>query len=292
MEKYKDHDHNIGEGIGAGDGSGLEMNTSSRRKGPGADHSPGFKVFLDDIQVREYDEYNGEDPYSVEKALDSPFHRRRGRGTIRLTREALKKSGSTNNKILDIGCGEGHITELIKNNFPNCEISALDCSITAIKKAVSKYQGIDFIVADACHAPYTEGYFDVVICNNLWEHVPDPIHLLEQIRKITKDKGWLILSTPSRYRFSNIVRIMLRKPIAFMSPYHVTEYSLGQVMEQLKYGGYGVEEVYTEPINPEGPNRIRRCFMLFLISCFRVFGKMVNRPHDIESTVFFLARRK
>jgi len=44
---------------------------------------------------------------------------------------------------------------------------------------------IDFAVGDAYESPYAKGFFDVVVCNNLWDHVPDPLFLLSKNHEIT-----------------------------------------------------------------------------------------------------------
>lgn len=259
---------------------------------PYALHKNRVRVFISKADIGKYDEYEKGDPYSVENKIDTAFHCRRENATIELIRGVFLKNECEGKRILDIGCGEGHITAAIKKAFPFCEMSALDCSISAIEKAVVKFPGIDFVVADAHCAPYKDGYFDVVVCNNLWEHVSDPLRLLEHVRKVTRPGGFLIISTPSRYRLNNILRIVLGKPIVFMSPNHVTEYSVGQVVEQLRYGGYVVKRIFTRSIGSESGNLIKRIFSEFLAGCVRLIGKIINRPHDVESTVFFLAKKE
>jgi len=86
------------------------------------------------------------------------------------------------------------------------------------------------------------------VCNNLWEHVADPLNLLSEISRITKARGKLCISTPSRYRLHNLVAALRGRPIEFMSEHHVTEYTVGQVKEQLAFGGYKLLKCYSEPI--------------------------------------------
>ena len=68
-----------------------------------------------------------------------------------------------------------------------------------------------------------------------------PLQMLKKIERSLKPGGHLIISTPSRYRLPNLIRVLVGKPIVLGSRQHVTEYSVGQVMEQLKYLGYEVE---------------------------------------------------
>ena len=253
-------------------------------------HPEGFRVFLSPSQLKKSDEYLEDDPYTVEQNIDSEFHKRRINSTIHLLNLALDESIS-NPKILDMGCGEGHITAEIQKNFLDAEISGLDYSISAINYAVERFPGIDFCVADAYNPPYCDNYFDVVVCNNLWEHIPDPLVLLKRIRRILKNKGYLILSTPSRYRFSNLLNILRGRPTVFMSIHHVTEYSIGQVIEQLRWGGFEVKEFYSEPIRYQSKGVKSIISFKVILPILRTYLKRINLHHSLESTIFFLAQK-
>jgi len=160
----------------------------------------------------------------------------------------------------------------------------LDHSVSAIEYAHEHFPGIDFAVGDAYESPYAKGFFDVIVCNNLWEHVPDPLFLLSRIKRTLKPGGHLIISTPSRYRIDNLVRILRGKPVALISRHHVTEYTVGQIKEQLAYGGFEVKRVLSSPISA-GSLKLdaARMFFAMLIS-------MVGSHHQLEATVFYLAQ--
>ena len=126
----------------------------------------------------------------------------------------------------------------------------------------------------------------MVLCNNIWEHVPDPLRMLDGITRIVKKGGLIIITTPSRYRFGNILRILCGIGTKFVSKLHVTEYSVGQVREQLNYGGYEVLAAYSPSINE------RNLFFTLLKKCFTVLLKVIRSKHIIEATVFYAAKKK
>ncbi len=257
---------------------------------PFAIHPDGFPIFLSSKDLHNNDEYSGGDPYAVEGNIEDEFHRQRIDSTLYLLKSALDEKISAP-KILDIGCGQGHITAAIQKNFPDAEITGLDYSISAISYAANNFPGIDFCVADACNPPYCSEYFDAVVCNNLWEHVPDPLLLLKGIRRILKGHGFLIVSTPSRYRFSNILKVLRGKRVDLMSPHHVTEYSVGQVMEQLRWGGFEVKKIHSKPLSSRA--RTVRSLMAYrlILPVMRVYLRVINSDHILESTAFFLAEK-
>ena len=70
-----------------------------------------------------------------------------------------------------------------------------------------------------------------------------------------------------------------------MSAQHITEYSVGQIIEQLDALGYDLVEQMAPPIDP-GSARAR------LVQ--KVVSRMLQwmgSHHSLESTVFYLARK-
>lgn len=243
-------------------------------------HPDGFYIFLKSNELMASDEYKEGDPYTVIDNINSSFHQNRVNCTIDLIKDGI--SGQ-NQKLLDMGCGEGHFTEKIKQAFPSYEVHGLDYSLSAIVYANSNFKNIDFVVANAYSPPFKDEYFDIVVCNNIWEHVPDPLNLLISISRVLKTDGLLIISTPSRYRLRNLIRACLGKKIKFMSGLHVTEYTVGQVVEQLNHGGYKVKKIYSRSVEINSlPAKITKAF-------FKIIIKLVNSHHILELTAFYSA---
>lgn len=238
-----------------------------------------FPVYLTAEEVARSDEYAGGDPYSVETKSNSQFQRRR----FDLTLDLLRSVGRLD-RILDVGCGEGHITAEIKRQFPEAEVHGLDYSLSAIRRAHAAYSEVSFSVADAVKSPYPDGEFDVVVCNNLWEHVSDPIGMLLRMKGVLRPGGSVIISTPSRYRTSNLVRVLTGRKVVFMSSLHVTEYSVGQVKEQLAYGGFDATKAVSRVIDP-GSMRRR-----VAQTVFATWRAITGSHHELEATVFYLAK--
>jgi 2-polyprenyl-3-methyl-5-hydroxy-6-metoxy-1,4-benzoquinol methylase len=244
-------------------------------------HPRGFKIFLSPDKLAACDEQA--DSGTEEQYIENPFHRRRTELAAELAREAVASAGSVS-RILDLGCGRGYVTEAIRQALDGAEVSGLDCSVAAIEYAHGHFPQIDFAVGDACDSPYAPGYFDLVMCNNLWEHVPDPLFLLSRIKRVVKPGGYLLLSTPNRYRLRNLGRILRGKPVVFMSPHHVTEYTIGQVTEQLAYGGFETRRISSTPIWAVG---------LKAAVAQRVFSRyisLIGSHHQLGATVFYLAQ--
>ena len=167
----------------------------------------------------------------------------------------------------------------------------MDCSLTAIARATTTYPGIDFVVADAYAPPYAAAQFDIVVLNNIWEHVPDPMRLLTAADRVLKPGGTIIISTPSRYRLGNLLRAIMGRPVTLISKHHVTEYTGGQVLEQLRFGGYEAE-VMDFPVNLPASTVASFLSRKTLGPLLRLYCKCTGSHHSLEWTIFYSARRR
>jgi ubiquinone/menaquinone biosynthesis C-methylase UbiE len=240
-------------------------------------------VFLSTDLINRFDEYSNSDPYQVEQEIQSEFHQRRIKCTIELVRKVT--NGMSRVQLLDIGCGEGHITAGIKKEFPHFDIIGTDASITACRNGKKKYPEVKFMVADAYHLPCPDEYFDIIVLNNIWEHVPDPLRLLSGVRRILRENGKVVISTPSRYRFSNIINLIKRGKTELVSKNHVTEYTIGQVIEQLRFGGFEIIDIMSSSIP------VRTWLGNIIKNIFRFIYNKFDRQYALETTVFFSARK-
>ncbi len=95
-------------------------------------------------------------------------------------------------KVLDVGCGSGYFSKKVKER--GNEVSGVDISKEAIKKL--RARGIKGKAVDLDEGlPYEDESFDVVWCTDLIEHVTSPKFLLEEINRILRPGGRLLLST-------------------------------------------------------------------------------------------------
>ena len=70
-----------------------------------------------------------------------------------------------NPKILELGCGPGNVTRLLKLRFPDCKITAIDLAQKMIDLARKLLPGIDFRVMDVRDILSIPKKFDAVMCS-------------------------------------------------------------------------------------------------------------------------------
>ncbi|MBU0648183.1 class I SAM-dependent methyltransferase [Patescibacteria group bacterium] len=103
----------------------------------------------------------------------------------------------TNGKLLDIGCAGGTFTNEL-SKCTNADITALDISPQAIDYARQTYPHIDFQVHDAASSnfPYDDNSFDIVTILETLEHVLNPVEILQEMRRLVKPDGQIIVLVP------------------------------------------------------------------------------------------------
>lgn len=99
-------------------------------------------------------------------------------------------------RVLDIGCGDGHALREIGDAYPApLELEGLEFSEHAI--AAAERAGIRVHRGRIEDAPLPSESFDLVILNQLIEHVREPREVLAAIRRALKPGGHVFIETPN-----------------------------------------------------------------------------------------------
>ncbi len=102
-------------------------------------------------------------------------------------------------KILDVGCGTGHFSELMLKevNFTGGSVTAIDAAVKMIEKAQSKKLGnsaiFDAVLAE--DLPYNDNYFDKAASLFFFHHVDYELKVksLNEIYRVLKNDSELII---------------------------------------------------------------------------------------------------
>jgi len=99
-------------------------------------------------------------------------------------------------RIIDIGCGPGNSTAVLKARWPQAEIVGLDNSPAMIDNARLKYPAIDWLCADAAGDLSALGKFDIVFSNAAIQWMSEQETLLPKLFGLLNRGGVLAVQVP------------------------------------------------------------------------------------------------
>lgn len=191
--------------------------------------------------------------------------------------ERLEKIAPFGNmRCLEVGPAEGWFLEAMRAR--NVEVMAIEASDQALQLQAKGYNVIHGFFPEALK---TDQKFDLIVFNDVFEHLPDPVSALKTCERLLNDQGILLLNLPNRngffYRLSKTLRKFgLAKPFERLwqkdlpSP-HLTYFSdtnLRRFVEAHSHLSFA-EKFYLPSIIKEGlEQRIQNTYD-------NIFGKLI-----------------
>ncbi|MCB0280007.1 MAG: class I SAM-dependent methyltransferase [Calditrichaeota bacterium] len=111
------------------------------------------------------------------------------------------------NSVIDIGCGNGRFTRLIRERF-DADIDAIDNNQNT-ESLNNRFEGIRFIKADVTTYKFDRTY-DAVTCLDVLEHFEDVDSIVERIKSLLNPNGVLIISAPVESFFYKCGRFLIK----------------------------------------------------------------------------------
>ena len=194
-----------------------------------------------------------------------------------------------NTKILDIGCADGSFAKFLKQQ--GYDAYGTDISEKAINKAAkfgikAKWcdieQGINF----------SDNFFDIVIASEIIEHLYDTDYFLQELKRVTKDNGYLFLSTPNLASLKNRIRLLFGKYPQYsefrLGPDqagHIRNYTVNTLKSQLEKNNWQIIKITS-------PNFI--CPMAKNIPIFlkKIAFLLGDTFYSIGSHIIIMAKKK
>jgi len=150
---------------------------------------------------------------------------------------------------LDIGCGSGHYTKiLMEKGWRTTAIDADNRNIELAKDYASEAFMGD---ATAVLRRFSANHYDLALMLEIVEHMAkrDARTVLEEVYRVLRQEGRLILSTPNRLSLEGLggyywgERIRGRGKWNAWDPTHVHIYTSFEIIGLLKECGFGIERI-------------------------------------------------
>jgi len=140
----------------------------------------------------------------------------------------------------EIGCGEGYITNHI--HLMGIPISGADISPRIVEIAQKNYPKIKFSVLSIYNLNTLYTQFDLVVVNEILEHLSNPDSAIEEVKKITKK--YILISVPNEpyFRIANILRLKYLND-AGNTPGHINHWSKKHIREFLQFHRLKIKKI-------------------------------------------------
>ena len=188
--------------------------------------------------------------YQSANPLVSYLHNRR----IEIVRDFTRKTNSRS--LLEVGSGDGYVLKAL-SDLP-VSLTGIEISEKRIERSRALVPQAEIVAGDAREMPFADHSFDIVVCSEVLEHVPEPERAIEEMKRVVRPGGLVIVTVPQERNWQLGRLLLLRFPIRI--PDHINQFSVSS-MSQLF--GLTAEKVHFLP-------PLTRALCLTMVFVFRV----------------------
>lgn len=158
-------------------------------------------------------------------------------------------------KVLEIGCGTGNFSSTLAHQSESWgveqNIASAQSAKTRLDKVLTGYYD------DVCH-DIPDEYFDLLICNDVIEHINQYDAFLNDIKNKLSDDGVLVLSIPNVRFLPNLLELLFLKDWRYrdagiLDKTHLRFFTKKSLIRTLNQTGWTIEKI--DGINRYGNKR-------------------------------------
>lgn len=195
-------------------------------------------------------------------------------------RDMLKYVDFPVQSILEVGCGEGNFAL----NFPGAEYWGIEPASRQANIAASKKLKILNGAYEDVSQEIPDGHFDLIACNDVIEHMLDPIKFLHDVKQKLKPTGKLIASIPNIRHITVLFKLLFNGEFDYeksgiMDYTHLHFFTPRSFEKIAKSCGWDVEILEPLTIAPFKP--IKNLILKFL----------ERKSHDLRTVQFAVKMR-
>ncbi|NVJ59193.1 MAG: class I SAM-dependent methyltransferase [Gammaproteobacteria bacterium] len=150
--------------------------------------------------------------------------------------------------VLDVGGSTGHIDDYLANFFKS--VRGIDIDQEAVENASQSFQkdNLEFNVGDAMEIDASPSSFDLVICSQVYEHVPDARKMMSEIYRVLKPGGYCYFAASNRLMWNephyNLPLLsVIPRPLAH---YYVRKMGKADFYHELHFSYWGLKKLVNQ----------------------------------------------
>ena len=161
-------------------------------------------------------------------------------------------------RILEIGCGAGVTSRMLKEENNAREVVGVEYDATAAKEASKFLDKVFCGDAEKINLPYRDGYFDCIIYADVLEHLRDPEKLLKKQKRLLSKNGVMVMSIPNTRHYSLVNQLIegrwTYEECGLLDSTHIRFFTLSEIKEMLgrcgllplEIKGKRIDQIYKE----------------------------------------------
>lgn len=187
-------------------------------------------------------------------------------------------------RVLEIGCGEGNFRA---NLSMTCEYWGVELSHDAAQIASEKLDRVLVGSYEEVLNEIPDAYFDLVICNDVIEHMVDHDEFLRSLKQKLRRDAYIVGSIPNVRYISLLVDLLVKKDWQYkdkgiLDSTHIRFFTEKSLKRMFDKNGFVIEKMYginRMMFRPVSAKKIIRKVLIFLLgndTRFQQFGFRVR----------------
>ncbi|MFO7569974.1 MAG: class I SAM-dependent methyltransferase [Smithellaceae bacterium] len=154
-------------------------------------------------------------------------------------------------RILDAGAGRGYVSLMLSAQYPQSMITGIDFSSMQVRMAENfrKENNIPncaFTTGNVMNLPFQAGLFDAVVSVGSIKHWPDGLRGLQEIHRVLKPGGRLVISETDMEASDEALRLFIRRFRVWFVPDRLLLWGLSHVIFGQSYSESGLASVVAQ----------------------------------------------
>lgn len=135
--------------------------------------------------------------------------------------------------VLEVGCGTGFTTAEIVSRVGEENVVAVDLTPEQVMRAVARFKS-NFILGDAENLPFKDNSFDAAISAGSIEYWPNPQKGIEEMARVTKSGGRVVILAPRKPN-NFFIKKIAESIMLFPSTQQCVSWFLKSGLEDVRY---------------------------------------------------------
>ena len=191
---------------------------------------------MDQHNYKKYYEKEGEkkDTWNLEKKSPTYYQE-----IVRY--ERILDSVAPTGQIIDFGCGDGFLSNLLAQK--GLDVVSVDLALSRLRKTKSACAHDSFVLTNIEKSGLKSDIFDFLVCSEVLEHIPNYPHVVDEMFRILKPGGKAIITVPYKENLKTFICPHCQE--SFHPDGHLHRFDKTNLADTFKQAGFKIKSQTT-----------------------------------------------